>query len=623
MPDANRRRRTIGTAGRLTLFSLYLYVFLEWLFFATKPSFLSSYTVVEQVGALGAGPLFFLPAVLVSFGLSVAAYLLLARLPQLNRSAVLAMVPAAVATVVTVLLIDNFTYTVFALGIVRTPAHLPNLLLVGVVAIWLAWCFWFSSKINRDNDMVRVRWAAPGLLLFSLASCVAVIAFAEGFDEVADVQTTERRLPNIVMFAADGIQASNVSTYGYHRQTTPHLDRLAKEALVVNNALANAGRTTGSVASMLSGKYPTTTKVLYPPHVLRGRHSYQHLPAVLKTLGYVNFQESIVYYADGHDLNMQSGFDIANGRAIDDDSPWLPQQIRYKIFPLQRFAQRLWERVKNRALHLVGYRPMYNAFDIVNGAEIPPVYEFTDAGRIARAIEFIESTNRPFFMHIHLLGPHCCEHFPESRKFSATHAAQNNDNAVDFYDDTIVDSDFHFGELIEALRENDKFDDTLIVYSSDHTRGWRTTQSVPLVIRFPGGEHAGVRDGLAELVDVAPTVIDHLGLPRVEWMEGRSLLEDVPSSQKMAFMVDALNRKRVDTSSQSLSQLVGGGPPLYGMHTMVLLHCDRSFLLDVADDTLISQPFNARGQMCVSDLDDARAKALLKSHLTERGFALP
>lgn len=91
----------------------------------------------------------------------------------------------------------------------------------------------------------------------------------------------------------------------------------------------------------------------------------------------------------------------------------------------------------------------------------------------------------------------------------------------------------------------------------------------------------------------------------------------------MAFMVDSVKKKRVRGPTQQLSQLVGGGPPLYGMKTLALLNCDTSYLLDIEEGELISQEFDMQEDKCVSTLRDEEAKKLLESHLINRGFTLP
>src|SRR4029077_1979961 len=89
------------------------------------------------------------------------------------------------------------------------------------------------------------------------------------------------------------------------------------------------------------------------------------------------------------------------------------------------------------------------------------------------------------------------------------------------------------GSLIDAAGPN-----TLVVVAADHgealgehgeaTHGvflYDETLHVPLVIRLPDGRGAGARvQSRVRLADVAPTVLDALGVPPPAQMEGQSLL---------------------------------------------------------------------------------------------------
>ena len=99
--------------------------------------------------------------------------------------------------------------------------------------------------------------------------------------------------------------------------------------------------------------------------------------------------------------------------------------------------------------------------------------------------------------------------------------------------------DDQVGRILEALRETGQDRDTLVVFMSDHgemlgdhgiyfkgPHFYDCQMRVPLVIRWPGGSvNAGRRiEGLVELVDLAPTLLDAGGLEVPQRMQGKSLL---------------------------------------------------------------------------------------------------
>jgi arylsulfatase A-like enzyme len=108
---------------------------------------------------------------------------------------------------------------------------------------------------------------------------------------------------------------------------------------------------------------------------------------------------------------------------------------------------------------------------------------------------------------------------------------------VNLSDAEIAANDRSFGALLGGLEERGLLAETLIVFLSDHGEefqehgGWTHGHNlnvealdVPLIIRFPDrgqGERVGA---LAQHIDIAPTILDYLGLPVPRIMEGRSLL---------------------------------------------------------------------------------------------------
>jgi hypothetical protein len=104
-------RRTAAYA----VLALYILFFMEWLFYVTKPSFFSVLSPSQALAVLLVAPL---PYLLVVCGL-----LGIARLAQLAASARVAVVtwaliPASLLCATAILMIDNFTYTLFEFGVV-------------------------------------------------------------------------------------------------------------------------------------------------------------------------------------------------------------------------------------------------------------------------------------------------------------------------------------------------------------------------------------------------------------------------------------------------------------------------------------------------------------------------
>src|SRR5207247_8558769 len=81
--------------------------------------------------------------------------------------------------------------------------------------------------------------------------------------------------PSVVLITIDTLRADHLGCYGYARPTTPRIDALAKESLLFERAYTTLPRTTQSVASILTGRYPKS-------HGARGL--FARLPATNLTL---------------------------------------------------------------------------------------------------------------------------------------------------------------------------------------------------------------------------------------------------------------------------------------------------------------------------------------------------
>jgi hypothetical protein len=618
----------VSTSFLRTVAIIYCYVFAEWLFFVTKPSYLDRLGYLERVEVLLIASLYFVMN-------GVLAYAALALIQKVIPPGVLKKLPfnpnvivaAVFATTLVVLWIDNFFYSIFKIGIITTESYQVAIYAIAVLGLLC----WFLRKFTLGNKVEWDVWA-KNVFVYGLSSILLVSLLVSALrlytsDSVHFVMPAghSRDYPNILLFASDGIEADKLSMYGYHRQTTPNLAQLSGQGLIATAALSNAARTTGSTTSMLTGKLPTTTKVLFPPQVLIGQDSYEHLPGILRNLGYRTFQETIRYYGDSPDLNMRNGFQIANRRATAESQGQFVQQFQYSYSTSILLVERLVQRAEERFLHLSGISKMLSPYDAVNNRAEAPVYGITDQSRVDYATQFINESDVPFFAHIHLMESHCCQYRPRERIFSSKHEGFNAENSGDFLDDLILESDRQFGEIIDQLKTSGKFESTIIVYSSDHTEGWRTDRLLPLIFLFPGGQHKGVIEQTVQLADVAPTLLNYLKMDVPQWMEGDSLIsKGKPDPLRPIYSFSGIERQTFTTATDTLSEISNAGPPLYGLKRMGLTICHKRYVLNLRDQSGEMSDIKNHPRPCEnSQLPDlTSALAMIKEHLIARDFGV-
>lgn len=589
-------RATPGRFGLPLLASAllaYVYVLLEWLFFATKPSFLDALSPGASFRVAWISPLPVALLAAAAAALPCAAGLLArgAARRWLWRAAWA--VPAAIAALGLLILLDNFTYTLFRVGI-RTSEGAWRWLYVVLAAglfagAWRQLLRGAASPLAGpvERGLRRVAALCLGLSLVCLAWGAArpVSPVRAGTGTAAS-----DRLPNILLLATDGLEADHLALYGYRRPTSDFLSSQRDHLLLCENAFANATNTAASLGSMLTGKLPTRTRLVFSPDILSGRDSYEHLPGILRAAGYRTISMTDRIHADPFVLNLRDAFDTANFRALFPGvatkrptgldvlyAPWLRGPVAVRYSDELYFLGRVIERISDRVLHVAGVRVMEDPYAQILVAE---EQSLSDRSRMQAVLDFVDEGPGPVFAQIHLYGTHGPHFSVRERRFSRGVPASERWNP-DSYDDAVLEFDRRVEWLLGQLRRRGGLEQWIVVVTSDHGMRWRASR-VPLLFFFPNGEPHGAIRSNCQLLDVAPTLLDYLGLPVPPWMEGRSLLEAEPDAERPIFravpgFVDT------DPETRRVSKR-DTGPPFYGLGFVEVTICDRSYRLNLMSD---------------------------------------
>ncbi len=296
--------------------------------------------------------------------------------------------------------------------------------------------------------------------------------------------------PNIILYVVDTLRADRLSLYGYRHRTSPQLERLAKHAIVFDNAYAAGSYTSPSITALFSSRFPSE---------VRGRlavdgPAQQTLAEVLRAAGYqtAGFQANLLCMPE---LGYGRGFDrydrlghvegetrakvtVANATALhaaamdwvrqrDPDRPFfLYLQSMDVHFPYQPPAP---------------FRDMY-----VAAAPVKPTPEIVE--QLKHIVP--DSDAAALFETLNALSP-------------------------ERYDGAVAYVDHSLGALFATLERMGLMDDTIVVVTADHgeplmDRGemfhgksvYEELVRVPLIVWLPG-----VRDGAR-----VPTIVSHLQL---------------------------------------------------------------------------------------------------------------
>ena len=310
--------------------------------------------------------------------------------------------------------------------------------------------------------------------------------------------------PNVVLIMVDTLRADHLSCYGSTAVKTPHIDALAADGLRWVNTFSQASWTRPSVATILTGLYPSSHGAIHKADRLPDR--VDTLAEVLGRAGY-----HTVGFADNANVsqafNFQQGFDEYRYLAPDFFFAASEPAAQLALYSGLRL-------VRERFLaHYVDVHHYYQPAEVVTAE----VRRWLDRG--ARA--------EPFFLFAHYMDPHD-PYFahPFNGEGYARVAHPNPPPALTerlhhLYEGEVAYLDEHLGVLFDDLKRRGLYDRTLVVLTADHGEEFRehggwwhgTTLydeqiHVPLIVK-PAGAHAlaRVRDELATSLDIAPTIV--------------------------------------------------------------------------------------------------------------------
>ncbi len=305
--------------------------------------------------------------------------------------------------------------------------------------------------------------------------------------------------PNLLLLTVDTLRVDHMGCYGYSRDTTPNIDRLAKEGTTFLKVFAQRGSTWPSLASILTGLYPATHGV-HSNGVFLSQQT-PNLAVLLQREGYSC--HAVLTNAWEQRWSGFAGKELANKDPRDADAAALARDWLRENAGQQPFF--LW-------VHLVAPHAPYDP---------PADYRgFTDSDYDGPLDGSWVSTVRLMF---------------QPQQYKEADMAQ----VLALYDGEVAFSDAMIGQILDLMEELDLLDSTLVVMSADHGEElgdhqrflfhnasvYDAVMQIPLVLRQPGAIPAGQRlDELVQSIDMAPTLLELLGFPVPASFQGRSLL---------------------------------------------------------------------------------------------------
>ena len=338
---------------------------------------------------------------------------------------------------------------------------------------------------------------------------------------MAKTSRRRKKRPNIVLLGVDSLLADHMSCYGYHRQTTPHIDRFAEGGALFEKTYSAHIPTTSAYASMLTGLDAFGTQVVALRHKGGLREDVQTLPEILREHGYattcVGFTGNPSSRGFDKYLEYPSWGSWNEGR-----SPKAQNLNDVAIPELDRLA-------KGRGPFFLFLRHMDP-----HAPYLPPepyermFYHGDECDPKNRSMDPVKAF-KPF-----------CDFFASWMPPGIT----DKDYVIAQYDGAVAYMDACIQTIFNALEAHGIMDETIVILNGDHGETlydhecwfdhhglYDVTLHVPLIIRYPGRVPAGSRvSGYNQHKDLVPTIMDLAEIETGIDFDGDSLMSLVDGS---------------------------------------------------------------------------------------------
>ncbi len=450
---------------------------------------------------------------------------------------------------------------------------------------------------------------------------IGIFLFFMGFFIFACKPSSEKAPPdyNILLIVSDALRADTLGCYGGQAET-PHINRLAEQGVLFENAYTNAPWTLPSSVAMFAGNYPSTY----------GQSVGKVIDSVVEKMFYIiNDNEFLLaeelsargyaaFYSFENDISLRSnilqGMVDLGERVVPDT-----EQEQKVIVSLGMEGMEASPRYRKNIPLLHYLKHTENPFFIIKWIADPhsaysPPHKFrkkiaVDTSKLTRDIGFYErlgaSNPNMGIIDIQEIGPTLNEHELQYVK--------------QLYLKEIESVDERIGQILSALESNPDFEKTIVIFTSDHGEGfgehgkffhgevyYEELVHVPLIISGPGVIKGKRIAALVSHVDLMPTLS--------EWLQAECMLD----AQGKSYLSGMLGEENLP--DDRWVYLIGGGTNAF---SDALRYKNFKFIFRKGDDVELYDLLQDPGERTdISGREQARVReflALLSKTRQENG----
>lgn len=442
--------------------------------------------------------------------------------------------------------------------------------------------------------------------LFVVLLLVPVIRYNLTIDEGADVAKGEAKpdAPDVLVIVMDTVRAMSTSTYGYERETTPNLDKLAAEGVVFEDAYAPATWSLPAHAAIFTGTYPSRNNAHAETRFLsEGGGTLPTMAEHLALSGY----ETYAFSANPH---ISDAFGLTRG-FMHNDKAWQSGTSARGFSFIYRIVDALGigtvtdkggAQVVDNIDRWMSRRDMSDgpAFVFVNFLEAHfPFHQMPD--------EFLYAYQDRDINELREIGQ-VSFGVQFGRQLSDSELDRIRQPIVDMYDGGVLYTDYLVGQVVDLWRERGLLDNTVVVVLGDHgevvgehdayghvTPMVEEDLRVPLVMRYPAAIPAGSRvsQGVSTVGTFA-SITDMLDIPDSPIVQVRSLIPGIDKVEVGKPLLAERFEEEMMAGRFAPGTANGKGPLVnprgryrafrYGDYKLVQHSTDGSFLYNLAVD---------------------------------------
>jgi phosphoglycerol transferase MdoB-like AlkP superfamily enzyme len=339
-----------------------------------------------------------------------------------------------------------------------------------------------------------------------------------------------QKRPNVIVLMLESVPAEHISYYGYERNVSPNIDSLASQSIVFKNAYSSASSSEYSQTSFLSSRYPLATET--------------------KSKLYSGYKADFIW-----DAFRKNNYSTAYITSQDDR--WMNMINYYNISNLNFYSSSMTDGISD---HI--------------GSTEEKDYDETTAGK---AIDWInKSKNNSFFIYVGFQANHYPYDYPENNSiftpdevisFFTNYAMlpkSDFNSTINRYDNALRYADKNFGKIIDFLKEQGIFNNSIVILTADHGEDftgnhgylrhglgiYETEVHIPLAISIPGQNHSIITDRVKQL-DLLPTILNILNFSIPEKFQGTEMCKDKP-----IFLMSQNNIERIGLIKDDIKYII-------------------------------------------------------------------